>query len=474
MAIERLISLFEKKFRLSPESISPLPGAGSNRSYFRLRTGDVAAIGCVGTSVAENVRFLAYDSFFRERMTAMPEIYAVSDNSMEYLLQDLGDTSLFSILRTDDAPRLVADVMRSLARLQTLEGASDMASEYIPPFGKRLVGFDLNYFKYAFLKPSGLEFDENALQDEFDALVGELTDVSPRMWGFMYRDCQSRNVMIHQGRPWWIDFQGGMAGPCTYDVASFLWQARAQFPDDFRDEMIQIYIDEILRYRGGDVSDWKRSIRLMASLRTLQVLGAYGFRGLVERKSHFVESIPGALRNLASLLPEFDKYPLLKGLCRQLCDLKRFAPATADGRLCVQVYSFSYKRGYPEDFSGNGGGFMFDCRAMHNPGRYEEYRSLTGMDRAVIDFLEERGEVQRFLSDVIPPVERAVERYCSRGFTSLQVGFGCTGGRHRSVYCAGKLAEYIAAKFPDVKVILIHREQGVTKIYNNDMHSSEK
>lgn len=464
MHTESLISLFKSVFGQSPVSVTMMPGAGSDRRYYRLMSPNDSAIGCVGTSKEENRRFIDYDRFFRAGGARVPEIYAVSESGMEYLMQDLGDISLFSLLGEPETSRYVAATLRDLADIQTMPGAADMASHYSVPFGKRLVMFDLNYFKYCFLKPAGIVFDEYALEVDFSRLASEICSVPDYMQGFMYRDCQSRNVMIHDEKPWWIDFQGGMAGPCAYDAASFLWQARAGFSDDFRNEMIDVYSEAMMLTRGGTAKEWHDAVKKMAAFRTLQVLGAYGFRGLVEKKAHFVVSIPGGIANLRGLLDSFREYPELEKACRGICDSERFKIPAKDEGLCVSVFSFSYKKGYPEDLSGNGGGFMFDCRAMHNPGRCDEYKSLTGMDKPVVDFLEERGEVQEFLDDLLPPVERAVERYRSRGFTSLQVGFGCTGGQHRSVYCAQKTAEHLARLFPDVKIRLIHREQGVDRI----------
>lgn len=194
--------------------------------------------------------------------------------------------------------------------------------------------------------------------------------------------------------------------------------------------------------------------------RTLQVLGAYGFRGLVQHRAHFLLSIPPALSNLRNLLESgrMDSYPEIKRCAEILTQGIALENAKSDNGLTVEIFSFSYKKGYPADLSGNGGGFMFDCRSMHNPGRYPEYRSLTGRDQAVIDFLEKRGEVKAFLQNVWSLTDPAIERYLSRGFSNLQIGFGCTGGQHRSVYCAEHTASHIRYLFPEVTVKLTHRE----------------
>lgn len=382
---------------------------------------------------------------------------------MEYLQQDLGGVSLFSLLG-DEANRCVyvPQALRALAKMQAVPQMEwERIVEY-PPFSKRQVMYDLNYFKYEFLKPMGIPFDEERLQDDFERFAADLADDGNVPRGFMYRDFQSRNVMIHDARPWLIDFQGGRRGPVVYDAVSFLWQAKAGFSDGFRAQMLDEYAEALRELSFPGAERVVAGVKPFAFFRTLQVLGAYGFRGLVERRAHFIESIPGALRNLAGLLTNgaSDRYPELKGVCEQLADDRRFESPSAN-TLTVTVFSFSYKRGYPADYSGNGGGFMFDCRAMHNPGRYDEYKSLTGRDLPVIDFLKEKGEIDPFCERALGMVRPAVERYLKRGFTSLQIGFGCTGGQHRSVYSADYVAMALAKEFPQAKVIVNHREQGI-------------
>ena len=463
-----LSSLYGKRFGRVPESVTKIPGAGSDRSYFRLAGNGNSAVGVVGISRAENMNFIRLSNFLRVNNICVPEVYGVSESGMEYLQQDLGNVSLFSLIEKNEHEDYVKASMESLARMQTLDGISDLAAQCNPDFDRRTMMWDLNYFKYCFLKTSEIEFDESALEDDFCRMVSEFSNSEKGLYGFMYRDCQSRNVMISGGKPYWIDFQGGRRGPCAYDAASFLWQAKACFPDQFRKEMTDVYSRTLSGFTGissGKIAD---EVEKMALLRTLQVLGAYGFRGLVEKKTHFVSSIRYGINNLKSFLDKggLSAYPELERAAGKLADSSRFTKEDESG-LTVKVFSFSYKKGYPEDLTGNGGGFMFDCRSLHNPGRYEQFKSLTGMDRPVMDFLEDRGEVQLFLKDLIPPVERAVKKYAERGFTSLQVGFGCTGGQHRSVYCAQKTAEKLAREFPDVRIKLIHREQGIMKIFND-------
>ncbi|MDE6290292.1 MAG: phosphotransferase, partial [Muribaculaceae bacterium] len=288
----------------------------------------------------------------------------------------------------------------------------------------------------------------------------KLTSIPDEFCVFMMRDFQSRNVMVTDKGPVFIDFQGGRRGPALYDAVSMLWQARAGFSNEFRMEMLDFYCDSFCG--GNQVKKQKMltSLNDIIIFRTLQVLGAYGFRGLVQRKAHFILSIPGALSNLRDLLREgaLDEYQELKR-CAVTLTADDKSPIKNDGKsLTVEVFSFSYKKGYPEDNSGNGGGFMFDCRGMHNPGRYKRYKELTGRDRDVVDFLENCGEAQRFLKNAWSLTDATIERYVARGFTRLQIGFGCTGGQHRSVYCAERTTSHIREMFPEVDVCLLHRE----------------
>ncbi len=440
-----------------------LPGAGSDRSYWRLSLDDGSTlIGVYSPDAAVNRTFSSLAAMFASRGVNVPSVMAVSSDGHYMLETDLGDTSLFSMLRTPEGDRLVEECMRSLPVMQTVDRSLWRSMVMAAPFGRRQVLWDLNYFKYDFLKPAGVEFDEGSLEDDFSRFADRMEHCDPATLGFMMRDCQSRNVMVSDGRPWWIDFQGGMWGPALYDAVSFLWQAGAGFSRDFRMHNINVYAGEYERLTGVARRRLLADLPQVVVLRTLQVLGAYGLRGLVERKAHFLESIPRALANLGESLREGDlaPYPELRKVAERLCGLTRFTREERP-RLKVSVFSFSYKKGYPDDFSGNGGGFMFDCRALPNPGRYERYKTMTGLDPEVVAFLEDKEEVERFISLAGGMVSPSVARYAERGFTSLQVGFGCTGGRHRSVYCAQRLAEAIGAGRSDVDVELVHREQGI-------------
>lgn len=442
-------------------SVVPVPQSGGDRRYFRIIGSAGACIATFAPDAVEGASFVALASAFSEVGCDVPRILASSSDSSLYLQEDLGDRSLFSAISEPGSDRLVAATLSRLAKLQKVPDYIWSCHCMSAPFCARQVMWDLNYFKYDFLKPSGAVFDEDCLEDDFQSIADRLMAVPKRFWGFMMRDCQSRNVMLTPDGPKFIDFQGGRYGPVLYDAVSFLWQARARFSDGFRREMAEYYASE---FCGGDPLSASRMLEdlpVMTLFRTLQVLGAYGFRGLVQHKAHFVVSIPGALQNLAGMIERgaLDSFPELKRVCGKLVSDFRVAAVSASDKLRVEVFSFSYKKGYPSDFSGNGGGFMFDCRAMHNPGRYEEYKPLTGKDGPVIDFLERRGEVRSYLCGVWMLVDPAVERYLARGFSNIQIGFGCTGGRHRSVYCAEATAAHLRSLFPEADVVLFHREQ---------------
>lgn len=439
--------------------ILPLPQAGGDRLYYRLKGKGSTCIGTFDSDINESRCFLNLARDFRSSGCAVPEILTSGDDCRFYLQEDLGDISLFSKLKGEDVESLVKLTLERLVKLQQIDISSWRGYVMSPEFCIRQVMWDLNYFKYEFLKPSGAMFDEELLENDFENLANRLISIPRAYWGFMMRDCQSRNVMISDG-PVFIDFQGGRFGPCLYDAVSLLWQARAGFSPEFRDRMLQHYVG-LFCGSDSDAAEMLSFKNIIVLFRTLQVLGAYGFRGLVQHRSHFILSIPGAIDNVRDLIKDgaLDEYPELKRVCRSLVEDDRYKKQSETGKLRIEIFSFSYKKGYPQDMSGNGGGFMFDCRAMHNPGRYKEYRTLTGLDSPVIKFLEERGEVQAFLYGAWSLTDPAIERYLSRGFTNLQIGFGCTGGQHRSVYCAEATARHVREFFPEANVCLIHREQ---------------
>ena len=468
--------LYKTYYGVAPESITPLTGSASNRRYFRFSSASGTCIGAVGTDRLENEAFIAISRHFKSKGISVPEVFAVSEDGMSYIQEDLGADVLFDRLQKarksgeglDEVEDLLCRTMAELPKIQ-FEGGHGLDFSICypqPSFDRRMVMFDLNYFKYCFLKATGLEFNEVKLQDDFERFADDLLEDD--MDTFMYRDFNARNVMICDGRPCFIDFQGGRRGPIYYDVASFVWQARAAYPDCLKERMVKSYLEGLSEYMTISRELFDRRLRLFILFRLLQVLGAYGFRGWTEHKANFVTSIPAAIDSLKVLVSNgFESYPYLIETLRKMTGLSRFTSIfPEDGKLEVKVYSFSFKRGVPYDPSGNGGGYVFDCRSIHNPGRYEPYKKLTGRDEPVIRFLEDDGEITGFLEHVYGVVDPHVETYMRRGFTSLMVSFGCTGGQHRSVYCAEHLAHHLASIFPDVRIRLIHREQGIEEMVN--------
>ena len=458
-----------------------LTASGSNRRYYRIESEDksVSLIGVQGTSREENHAFLYMAELFLEKGLNVPRVLAASDDEMCYVQQDLGNTLLFDYIAEGrktgvfSAPEkeMLRKVVRGLAKFQVIGAEKfDFNQCYPQPeFNLRSILWDLNYFKYCFLKATGLDFQEDKLENEFERLAYIL--LRSNYSAFMYRDFQSRNVMICKDSngelvPYFIDFQGGKKGPVYYDVASFLWQAKANFHPDLREELIEEYIDELQKYMPVDRPVFYETLKHFVLFRTMQVLGAYGFRGYFEKKPHFLQSIPFAIDNLRHLLKHASEdYPYLIQVLKEMTEMKQFKDVGVRKPLVVRVFSFSYKKGIPADTSGNGGGFVFDCRAINNPGKYERYQFFTGMDEPVISFLEEDGEILPFLEEAYNMVDFSVKRYMDRGFQNLMVSFGCTGGQHRSVYAAEKMATHINEKF-GVEVQLIHREQNMERMLN--------
>lgn len=414
---------------------------------------------------------------FREKGLPVPQVFIHSADYLFYLQEDLGNTLLFDAIEKgrkscvfdEEERRLLHKTIRLLPTIQFVGADGFDFSQCYPQaeFNQRSILWDLNYFKYCFLKATGMEFQEDRLEDDFQKMADVLLRSSSAT--FMYRDFQSRNVMIKDGEPWLIDFQGGRKGPVYYDVASFLWQAKAKYPEELRQELLQEYMDALRQYTPVDERYFMSQLRHFVLFRILQVLGAYGFRGYFEKKPHFIQSVPFAIENLRQLLKEdYPEYPYLSHLLRKLTELKQFSDDIKKRTLEVRIVSFAYKKGIPNDPTGNGGGFVFDCRAINNPGKYERYNHFTGLDEPVIRFLEEDGEITHFLEHVFTIVDASVKRYMDRGFTNLMVCFGCTGGQHRSVYSAQHLAEHLNQKF-GVKIHLTHREQNIEQIFESNL-----
>ena len=473
---EELKELFRQFAGCEAESFTRLTAAGSNRVYYRFAYNDKTIVGVEGTNADENAAFLSIGKHLHSKGLPVPETLTVSGSGMCYLLNDLGDVSLFDTLKsaresgeyTAEQTKLLEKVISWLPQFQ-FKGGDGMDYTVCFPcesFDRRSIFWDLNYFKYNFLKAVGIEFHEALLEDDFERFATLLLKDAPYDT-FMYRDFQARNVMVKDGEPWFIDFQGGRRGPIEYDLASFLWQARAAYPEALKQHLIDVYLEALAPFRKVSEQDFRASLHNIVLFRTLQVLGAYGFRGYFERKPHFLQSIPAAIDNLRELLTQdIEGCPYLTELLHRVTELAQFnpQPVPTNTKLTVRVMSFSYRKGLPHDDSGNGGGFIFDCRGMHNPGKYDEYKKITGADAPVIKFLEEKGEVQRFLEHVYGLVDPTVDKYIERGFSNLMVSFGCTGGQHRSLYCANHLAEHLKQKYADrITILLEHREQGTKK-----------
>lgn len=470
--MDRLKPLFESYTGQELAQVQELPSSGSHRRYFRLSGGNVTLIGVIGTSLEENRAFITLSKHFREKGLHVPTVLAVSQDGYSYIQEDLGDKILFDMVSqgresgiySSYETELLRRTIEQLPRIQFLGGKGLDWSVCFPQeaFDARMIDFDLNYFKYCFLKATGIEFNEMQLQDDFEKFKKDLLEEDDET--FLYRDFQARNVMIKDGKPWFIDYQGGRRGPIYYDVASFIWQARSRFPEDLKQDLIRTYLRALQQFRKVDEEQFRSRLRLFVLFRTLQVLGAYGFRGYFEKKPHFLASVPYAMQGLRTLLQTpFTEYPYLNKILQELSVKPELNVMQEDRRLEVQVYSFAYKKGIPADTTGNGGGYVFDCRSVNNPGKYEYYRQFNGTDPEVIKFLEDDGEVTVFLDSVYKLVDAHVQRFIERKFTHLQVCFGCTGGQHRSVYCAEHVARHLADKF-NIKVVLTHRELNTEKM----------
>lgn len=470
--IKEIQDLFEKTVRLPVARIEKIPQSGSDRIYFRIHGQDTTFIATYGRNTRENDTFIYFSRHFRSCGCPVPEILAVNSTNTIYIQEDFGDVSLLNKLDelgfSEEVYGLFQLALKQLAHLQIKGDRNLDYNKCITSkeFGRQAIISDLLYFKYYFLDTLQIPYDKEKLLAEFDELATFLTDTDHKY--FMFRDFQSRNIMIRDGQVHYIDFQGGMKGALQYDVASMLWQARAELPEEWKNSLLSYYIDCAEEKLPAPI-DRERFVSQYNGyvlIRLLQVLGAYGFRGLFERKAHFLTSIPLALNNLKAFLtnkssgialPEFDR--LLKLIIGDEV-VNRFKPVQADDQtpLVVHINSFSYRNGYPADISTSGGGFVFDCRGLLNPGRFEEYKKLTGRDKAVQDFLEQRSKMTEFLNSIFTIVDISVEDYIKRGFSDLQISFGCTGGQHRSVFAADSLARHLRNKFK-VKIVLNHMVQ---------------
>jgi len=454
-------------------SISKIPMSGSIRVYFRIRTESGSYIATWGINIRENLSFIRFSRHFREKSCPVPRIFAVNNEGTLYIQEDFGDVSLLNRLEEEGpSPTVFALFKQSLQELARLQIQGDKGMDYenwcltSSEFGKQAIMSDLLYFKYYFLDTLQLPYDKEKLVADFELFSTRLGD-NPHKY-FMFRDFQSRNIMVLNEKVHFIDYQGGMKGALQYDVASMLWQAKAELSDAWKEELLDYYIQCVETELGHPISkdQFISQYHGYVLIRIMQVLGAYGFRGLFERKAHFLISIPLGLKNLRSFLhqypvgknlPEFER---VLNLIVEDQIIGRFIPprASAETPLTVHINSFSHRRNIPADNSGNGGGFVFDCRGILNPGRLEAFKVKTGRDKEVKEFLEQQTKMPEFLNSVFDLVDISVEDYLRRGFESLMVSFGCTGGQHRSVYAADALSRHLKNKF-GVKVELQHVEQ---------------
>jgi aminoglycoside/choline kinase family phosphotransferase len=466
-----LKDLFEQRFHGSPLRIQALQGelGGSGRKIIRLASERISAIGILYGVREENAAFLEFSRHFRKHGLPVPEIYAEDLSQGAYLEEDFGDTTLFEFLSKNRvgeniAPQAVdayRKVVGVLPRFQ-VEAGRDLNYKVCYPrgsFDRQSISWDLNYFKYYFLRLAGIPFNEQALEDDFDSLTSFLLSADCNY--FLYRDFQSRNVMLKGGEPFFLDYQGGRKGALQYDIASLLYDAKADLPPALRQELLDLYIEKLAAFVGVDRERFLEFYYAYVYVRILQALGAYGFRGFYERKAHFLQSVPYALKNLRWLLHNV-KLPielptLMEAFNSMLASEKLQGLASDADNLTVRIMSFSFHRGMPKDESGHGGGFVFDGRSLPNPGREERFKALTGKDALVIEYLQQQESVHQFMASVMALVDASVNEYQRRGFKSLMVSFGCTGGQHRSVYLAEQLAKRLRGR-NGVDVVLRHRE----------------
>ena len=461
-----LIRVFETKFGNKPVSIELLPQSGSYRKYFRLsaKTGETV-IGVFNAEIQENRAFISFTKSFLRKDLPVPEIIMEDIDEQFYLLQDLGNTTLFNYLQTkpdeNDVAELYRKIIDQLIRFQ-FDGHCEVDYSVCYPrnfFDAQSVMWDLNYFKYNFLKFLRISFHEQRLENDFKLLV-QYTERIP-VDSFLYRDFQSSNIMIHKNTPYFIDYQGGRKGAFYYDLASLLYDAKANLSNKLKEDLKEYYYLCIQKRCSIQKKEFDGNFTVFTLIRIMQAMGAYGFRGIFERKENFIKSIPYAVENLRSVIEkkEFSlNIPELLHVYNQLfkhpdCMHKK----STKGELMVRIYSFSFKKGMPGDDKGNGGGFVFDCRGLPNPGRFPEYRKFTGKDQKVIDFFQDKKVVHQFIDHVSDLVEITINDYRTSQKADLMISFGCTGGQHRSVYCAEQLVKFMKRR--NIKYEIKHLEQ---------------
>jgi aminoglycoside/choline kinase family phosphotransferase len=465
---EELYNLFQEATGEQALSIAQLPAAGSHRTYYRMTGASTRLIGAFSPDPLETKAFIGFTRHFRDAGLNVPELVAENTAEGIYLIQDLGDLTLKEEVdrtRREENPDarilpLYKQALDHLIRFQVEGGRGLDYSLCVPrqEFDRQSIMWDLNHFKYYFIKLLGIPFDEQELENDFRSFTDLLS--TARSDFFLYRDFQSRNIMILEDELYFIDYQGGRRGALQYDVASLLWESRVNLGNDMRKDLLDYHLKNLQDKAGIPSGEFNAHYYAFVLIRILQVLGTYGIRGIVENKALFLQSIPYAIRNLIwlrenSLIP--GGYPELSSCLDRISAMSDWIQIPEQGELTVTINSFSYKKGLPRDLSGNGGGFVFDCRALPNPGREERFRDLTGQDREVIEYLGSSKEVDVFLEQAKSMVRQSAANYKSRGFSNLMVSFGCTGGQHRSVYSAERMNEFLQTEL-GINTRLNHRE----------------
>lgn len=470
--LELLNDLFRRWSGESILSINKLPASGSPREYYRITGIKSRAIGAINHDKEENKAFIEFSRHFHAKGLAVPEIYLVDLDRNAYLQEDLGETTLFNHLFEvrdngnfpEELTTIYKEVLSELQKFQ-IEGTEGLDYSFCYPrssFDRQSMLWDLSYFKYYFLKLAGVPFNEQKLENDYNTLINYLLAQDTNH--FLYRDFQSSNVMLLNGKPYFIDYQGGRKGALQYDVASLLYDSKADIPPVVREELLEHYIQCLAAYPSVDAGRFRDSYYAYVLIRIMQAMGAYGFRGFYEKKTHFLKSIPYALNDLRWILNNVQfsiEIPTLLNVFKDLLKapkLKRFKDKGGrKSTLTISINSFSYKHGIPDDPHGHGGGYVFDCRVITNPGKLEQYSEMNGKHKPVADFLNQQGDVNEFLSNAFSLVDMSIDKYEERNYTHLAVSFGCTGGHHRSVYCAERLAEHLRES-QNVRITLWHRE----------------
>jgi aminoglycoside/choline kinase family phosphotransferase len=466
--VAKIANLFEQTYNHKPESITKLPESGSSRIYYRVKSIKNIVIATFNKDTKENNAFLYYSKLFKNLNINVPEIIAADIENNIYMQEDLGNEMLFDrILKyksenefAEEIVRIYKEIIKQLIELQ-INTSSKIDYSYAYPraaFDKQSIMWDLNYFKYQFVKYTDVAFDEQLLEDDFNKFSEYLLKTDTNY--FLFRDFQSRNIMLNNDKIYFIDYQGGRKGALQYDLASLLFDAKAEIPLDYKNSLLDYYLNEIQKYKKIDAEEFKEFYFAYALIRILQAMGAYGYRGLYEKKQIFIDSIVSGLANLRYLISQIktiNEFPELKKVILKLLKSEKLSEHTKNNKLKVSIQSFSFKRGIPYDATGNGGGHVFDCRFISNPGKIEKFKSLCGKDIEIIEFLDKTDGTQEFIKSIKQITKASIENYTKRHFKNLSISFGCTGGQHRSVYFAEKIAAFIKENF-DVNIELIHKE----------------